>query len=73
MVAGAVEALASDCMDLIDGLGVGLERGTNTAPGSEPVTDAAELGASPRPDVKDARKDMEWRLPVSDRGDLGVR
>lgn len=68
----AVEALASDCMDLMDGLGVGFERGT-TAPGSEPVTDAAELGTKPRPDVEDAREDMEWRLSVSEREDLGVR
>ena len=69
---GAVEALASDCMDLIDVLGVGLGRGAE-APGSEPVTDAAELGTKPRPDVKDAREDMEWRLSVSDREDLGVK
>jgi hypothetical protein len=71
-VTGAVEALASDCMDLMDGLGVGFERGT-TAPGSEPVTDAAELGTKPRPEVEDAREDMEWRLSVSEREDQGVR
>lgn len=58
-------------MDLIDGLGVGLEWGA-AAPGSEPVTDTAELGTN-RPDVKDAREDTEWRLSVSEREELGVR
>lgn len=62
-VMGAVEALASDCMDLMEGLGVGLERGGGAAaPGSDPVTDAAELATKPRAEAKEAREAMERRL-----------
>lgn len=72
-VMGAVEALASDCMDLIEGLGVGLEWGGMVAPGSDPVTDAAELAMKPRAEAKDAREAMDRRLSVSGRAGHGIK
>lgn len=70
-VMGAAEALASDRMDLIDGLGVGLEGG-GAAPESAPLADGAALGAAPRPDAVDAREDAEWRLSMSEAEDVGA-
>lgn len=71
---GAVEALASDCMDLMDGLGVGLVRGgAAAAPGSDPAADAAELATKPRAEAKEAREAMERQLSASGRAGHGAR
>jgi len=67
----ATPAPASEKDDLLEGFMVSLER-EGTAPASEPLAEAAELGATPRVDAKEAREDIERRLSTSDTDDLGV-